>query len=384
MNIDMIMKTKLSKNNNIIKIKKIISQNGAILLVDKDKIIKNSYIIKKKLKNTIIAPVIKADGYGVGAKALIDILINCKYKNFFLGNINEGIILRKYYKNINLYILNCGFPFNTNLIKKYNLIPVLNNIQEIELWNKNKEKLPCVIHIDTGMNRLGINLKDIQLLKNKNLLNQLNIKFIMSHLACAENKNNSNNKQQLDLLKKSSNLIKKLTKKNIKSSICNSAGILLGKKYHLDFVRPGAAFLGLNPLEYKKNIFYEPLTLLTQIYQIRNVSKGMTVGYGASYKVKKDSKLATISIGYSYGLSRLLSNIGSVFVKNKEIKIVGRISMDLTVIDISYFKHNEIQPGEMVEIFGNNRSLENFAKKNNTISYEIICKMAKNIPKVIY
>ena len=110
----------------------------------------------------------------------------------------------------------------------------------------------------------------------------------------------------------------------------------------------------------------------------------MTVGYGASYKVKKDSKLATISIGYSYGLSRLLSNIGSVFVKNKEIKIVGRISMDLTVIDISYFKHNEIQPGEMVEIFGNNRSLENFAKKNNTISYEIICKMAKNIPKVIY
>jgi len=384
MNKDMMMKTKLSKNNNITKIKNIISQNGAVLLVNKYKIIKNSDIIKKKSKNVIIAPVIKADGYGVGAKVLVDILIECKYKNFFLGNIKEGIILRKYHKNINLYILNNGFPFNTNLIEKYNLIPVLNDIQEIKLWSKNNKKLPCVIHIDTGMNRLGINFKDIQLLQNINIFNKLNIKFIMSHLACAENKKNNNNEKQLSLLNKSSNLIKTLTKKNIKSSICNSAGILLGKKYHLNFVRPGAAFLGINPLEGKKNIFYEPLTLLTQIYQIRNVSKGMTVGYGASYKSKKDGKLATISIGYSYGLSRLLSNIGSVFIKNIEIKIVGRISMDLTVIDISYFKHGEIQPGDMVEIFGKNRNLEDFAKKNNTISYEIICKMAKNIPKVIY
>ena len=89
----------------------------------------------------------------------------------------------------------------------------------------------------------------------------------------------------------------------------------------------------------------------------------MTVGYGASYKIRKKSKLAIISIGYSYGLSRLLSNLGSVFIKDKEVNIIGRISMDLTVIDITKLKNNNVKTGTLVEIFGKNRTLENFAKK---------------------
>tara|TARA_Y100001960_G_C14703673_1_gene843138 strand:+ start:58 stop:1197 length:1140 start_codon:yes stop_codon:yes gene_type:complete len=378
------MKTDI--NNNLIKnkINNIISKHGAAILVNKNKILKNSDIILKKINNSIVAPVIKSEGYGVGSILLTNILYECNYKDFFTGNVHEAINLRKKFKHINIYVLNCGIPLNILLIKKYNLIPVLNDISEVKFWVKKiKKKNPCIIHIDTGMNRLGINIEDIKNIENKIFFKKLNIKFMMSHLACAEDQYNIMNKKQLNTFQKANILLSKITKENIKSSICNSSGIWLGKKYHMDIVRPGAAFLGINPTKNTKNFLNEPLELITQVYQVREIDKGSTVGYGASFKANKKSKLATISIGYSYGLSRLLSNIGSVFIEGIEVKIVGRISMDLTVIDISKFKNNDIKPGQIVEVFGKNRSLENFSKKNNTIPYEIICKMARNIPKIL-
>ena len=384
MKINLIMKTNLSKKITNYSINDIISINGAVILIDKNKIIQNANIISKKLKNVTITPVIKSEGYGIGSELLVKILYDCNYKSFFIGNINEGIKLRKKFKNINIYVLNCGIPLNTKLLEKHKLIPVLNDISEIIFWKKiiNK-KLPCIIHIDTGMNRLGISLNDIKEEKNKIIFKDLKIKFLMSHLACAEDKNNKMNKLQLKKFNEAKLLISKITNKKLKSSICNSSGIWLGKYYHMDIVRPGAAFLGINPIIKNKNPLRESLSLYTQVYQIREAEKGMTVGYGASYKIRRKSLLAVISIGYSYGLSRLLSNIGSVFINDTELNIIGKVSMDLTVIDITPLYKNNVKPGTLVEIFGKNRTLENFAKNNNTIAYEIICKMARNMPKLI-
>ena len=384
MKINLIMKTDTRKKKLNNKINNIISLNGSVILVDKTKIRKNISIISKKLKNSQIMPVIKSEGYGIGAELLTKILYTSNFKNFFVGNINEGIKLRQKFKNINIYVLNIGSPINIKLIKKHKLIPVLNDLKEILFWEKSiKKAIPCIVHIDTGMNRLGINLGDIKNVKNKRLFQNLSIKFIMSHLACAEDKNNNINKLQLKKFNEANLLLSNITNKKIKSSLCNSSGIWLGKNYHFDIVRPGAAFLGINPTINKKNPLKETLILYTQVYQIRDAEKGMTVGYGASYKITKKSKLAIISIGYSYGLSRLLSNLGSVFIKDKEVNIIGRISMDLTVIDITKLKNNNVKTGTLVEIFGKNRTLENFAKKNNTIPYEVICKMARNMPKLI-
>ena len=155
------------------------------------------------------------------------------------------------------------------------------------------------------------------------------------------------------------------------------------KKYSLSIVRPGAAFWGINPLVKKKNPLKEVFSLYAQITQIKKASKNTSIGYGQTLKLKKDSIIATISIGYSNGFSRLLSNKGSVYIRNKRLNILGRVSMDLTVIDISKFKYGVIKTGDVVEIFGPNRSLEKFAKENNTIPYEILCSMGKNIPKII-
>jgi alanine racemase len=367
------------------KYKKYLSQNGNLALVNKKNISYNSNIISKKSKNAQICPVIKANAYGVGVIPITRILIELGYKSFFVANISEGIEVRNKFKNLDLYILNCGQPLNTKIIKKYNLIPVLNSLEEIKLWIENGlYNSKCIIHIDTGMNRLGVSSNDISDMKNKNYFIKLNIKFIMTHLACAEDKNNNLNLRQLNKFKKLTNTLTKITKNSIKSSICNSSGIWLGKQYLLNITRPGAAFLGISPLaSNKQNPLRETISLYTQIIQIKKVPKNTSIGYGQTLKLKKESIIATISIGYSHGFARLLSNKGNVYIGKEKLNILGRVSMDLTVIDISKFNYGEIKTGDIVEIFGPNRSLEKFARENNTIPYEIICNMGKNIPKII-
>ena len=141
--------------------------------------------------------------------------------------------------------------------------------------------------------------------------------------------------------------------------------------------------MGINPSPSEPNHLKNVLYLYSHVLQSHVAQKNTTVGYGASYKLKKKSRLATISVGYSNGLSRLLSNIGNVFINDKEAKIVGRISMDLSVVDITDFEETAVKIGDPVEIFGNNRSLEEFAKLNKTIPYEIICQVSKNANKKI-
>jgi len=288
---------------------KYLSQNGSLFLINKKSIAYNSSIISKKSNNAIICPVIKANAYGMGLLTIAKILIELGYKKMFLANIAEGIEIRKKYKSLELYILNCGKPLNKSILNKYNLTPVLNSIAEIKAFIKNnKNNKGCIIHIDTAMNRLGISYSDLLNKENIEYFNKLNIKFIMTHLACAEDKNNNLNLKQLNELKKCNKVLSKIIKKAIKSSICNSSGLWLGKKYLLNIVRPGAAFWGINPLVKKHNPLKEVFSLYAQITQIKKASKNSSIGYGQTLKLKKDSIIATISIGYSNGFSRLLSN----------------------------------------------------------------------------
>ena len=361
-----------------------IQQFNTTLIINKTNLIYNAKYISKICKNTVIAPVIKSDAYGIGVITITNIYIKLGFKNFFVGNLNEAIKVRKNFKNINIFILNCGMLFNLNLLKKHKLIPVINNISQlINFTNLVSNKLPCIIHIDTGMNRLGINFSEILSSETNIKFKSLNIKYLMSHLACAEDKNNILNKTQLIKLEKIKKFFISQTGEKIKTSIANSSGIFLGKKFFLDLVRPGAAFLGINPSSSEPNPFKNVLYLYSHVLQSHVAHKNTTVGYGASYQLKKKSRLATISVGYSNGLSRFLSNIGSVFINNKEAKIVGRISMDLSVVDITDFEKNAVKIGDPVEIFGKNRSLEDFAKLNKTIPYEIICQVGNNANKKI-
>ena len=220
------------------------------IIIDLGAIRCNFRRLKRHLsESSELAAVVKANAYGLGAQRVVPVLADEGCRIFFVTTTKEAVAVRGVCKNCTIYVFN-GI-IGSGDWKLYSadrgMRPVLNDLNQVDQWIRlgGADELAVAIQLDTGMTRYGVSKTQLLSLK-KRLNGRVVPSLLMSHLACAENKNNSNNKQQLDLLKKSSNLIKKLTKKNIKSSICNSAGILLGKKYHLDFVRPGAAFLGFS------------------------------------------------------------------------------------------------------------------------------------------
>ena len=257
-----------------------------------------------------------------------------------------------------------------------NITTVINNLDQFlilkKFFKKKKEKIKCCLHFDTGMNRLGLKFHDL----SKHIYSfqqHLDIKLVMSHLINSEKKSNLNNAQ----LKMFNNLKDKCFFSNkTLFSLGNSNSLFLKKKFHFDMVRAGGFIYGLDLS--KKNKSNNVLSLKAKIIQIASVKKGRSIGYGAKYITKKDSIIATLAIGYADGLPRNYD--GFVFYKNKKVKFVGNLSMDLSCIDISSVKNPKVN--DWVEIFGNNISISVFASKCNTITYEVSTKIGYRVKRI--
>ncbi len=371
------MKSNSLQKNNYYTINK---NASSILLINLQEIIKNYNFLRTKANKSEIGVSIKANAYGLGFKKVCTTLINQGCKTFFVASATEGLETIKIKKNLNVYVLNGNTDKKTtiSLIKK-GINVVVNNTNQlndlISISNQINFKAPCAIHIDTGMNRLGFNMNDaekiLKLAKQK-----LNVSLIMSHLSCSENKLSKMNNLQLRKFL----YIKKKFKnhKDLKFSLANSNGILLGKKFHFNLCRPGGLIYGLNLGNLKERSLGNVLTLKAKILQIRLINRGEYVGYGAEYISKKKSLVATLGIGYADGLPRSFS--GNVYYKNYKFPIIGNISMDLCTIDIS--SYDKLQIGDWVEVFGNSVSIEKFARNCDTISYEIASKIGSRVKRV--
>ena len=339
----------------------------------------NYQIIKKKInKSCVIAASVKADAYGLGANKIVSELIKNGCSNFFVATTSEAIVLRKLNKKIKIYILNGLVVNNIRLIKKYNLIPVINNLLQLKniekFQKKNNYKLKIALQFDTGMSRLGFDRAETNLILNdkKKLIRRSDVALVMSHLACADNKHS---KKNFDQLKKFKKIIKFFPE--AKYSLSNSAGILLGKKYHFDMVRPGISLFGGHCQIKGNNQYKNVISLKAKIIQIRTIEKNETVGYGATFKAKKNMIIGTIPIGYADGFNRLFSNNYSILINDSKAKFVGRISMDLITIDLTNIKNlNKVQDEE-IEIIGNRYNINDIAKLINTIPYEILTNLGK-------
>ena len=319
--------------------------------------IQNNYHYIKTICNAEIAASVKADSYGLGADKIAQSLYQVGCRKFFVATIDEGIALRKCANDIAIYILNGLTPSRLPLFIEHNLIPIINSPEQLKHWNSRS----CVIHIDTGMNRLGMNLDDFEQIES---LPQ-NIEFLMSHLACDGDMQNPYNKQQLEKFTAAT-----ARHPHIKKSLAASGGVFLGSEYHFDIARVGAALYGIGA---RGNVgLQNPVHLHVPIIQIRNCMQDEYAGYGATKFVKKGSVLATIPIGYADGFSRFLSNNGILYLHNKPVEIVGRISMDLTIIDVT--GHNAAV-GDMVEILGPNLYPDDIAARMGTIGYEVITSL---------
>ena len=357
--------------------KEMMEISNAILQINLKNIENNYNYLKNNAPNTIIAACVKANSYGLGISEICKTLYKQNCRNFFVATLAEALLLRRKYKYVNIYMLN-GVNHLQAFFEAFNsnIITVINNLHQFlimkEFFRIKKEKVKCCLHFDTGMNRLGLKLKDF----DKHIYSfqkNLDIKIVMSHLINSEKKSVLND-NQLELFKDIKSRFH--FSKNTLFSLGNSNSIFLKKNFHFDIIRAGGFIYGLDLKNTKKS--KNVLALKAKIIQIESVKKGKSIGYGAKYITKRNSIIATLAIGYADGVPRNYN--GFVFYKKKKIKFVGNISMDLSCIDVSNIKNPKIN--DWVEIFGNNISISDFASKCNTITYEVSSKIGLRVKRI--
>ena len=338
----------------------------------------NYEAIKKRVGTAKIGASVKADAYGLGATQVGRALYGAGCRIFFVATAGEGKILRDSVgPNSAIYVLNGPSPRDKGVLLGAKLKPVINSLEQARFWaqisNSVNEPPYTAIHIDTGMNRLGFDAEEFkEFARDKKLWNALNPEWVMSHLACAPDKDHPLNAQQLAKFKRAAAQLPMTP-----LSLANTAGTYLGKPYHFQMVRPGIGLYGgyaTNTPEQED--IRTVVTLLAPILQIRNINKGETIGYNASYVAPRDMQIAIIGAGYADGVPVLASNKGYATLHDEAVPIVGRVSMDITMVDITDV-HMYKEVGGVVVFRGD--QLENEASEIGTINYEMLTRMGQRL-----
>ncbi len=351
--------------------------HNAILEINLKALSKNYKFIKKNLKTTTeCGATVKADAYGIGAIKVVKHLIDDGCKTFFAAHLSESVELRKISKKIIIYCYHGIDEKNYREFTKFKVTPIANSIDQLNLINKlNKKKKfnrGIAIHFDTGMSRLGLDENETnQFITNKIKYKSLKIDLVMSHLVCGDQIKHPMNTKQLNKFR----IIRKCFP-NSKASLANSAGIFINEKYHFDLVRPGIALYGGSPFLNSKISFHQVVNLKAKVIQIRSIKKNDTVGYGATFKAKKNMYIGTIAVGYADGFSRKFSNNMKVYYGKKPLKVLGRVSMDLMTIDLTPIyaekKYNKLMYVDVINKYNNINIL---SARINTIPYEILTSL---------
>ncbi len=344
-------------------------KESGILNINTKNLIHNYNFFKKLKKNLIVAPTIKANAYGLGDKKVFNLLLKNSCKHFFVATLDEGLKLKNKNKFINIFILNGLQDYNIQNFLNTNLIPVINSIEEyIRIINSG---LKFAIHVDTGINRLGIPIEKTKEIDFKNK----NIQLVLSHLSSADEYSNNYSLKQ----KKFFNRLKNKVKNNkIIFSLANSHGAVLNKSYLYDMIRPGIGIYG--GFENKKlgKRIKNVVSLKGKIIQIKYIKKNQYVGYNRTYKTKTKIKVAIVGLGYEDGIPRSLSNKGYVYFKKNRFKIIGRISMDTFTVDISKSSH-DLNIGMYLDIINDEHKIDKFAKLCKSIPNEVMTSFGKRV-----
>ena len=349
--------------------------SNAVLEVNSKNLINNYKVLSSIASKSICASTIKANAYGIGAIDALKLLYKNGCKHFFVATCEEGLELRERNKIITIYVLNGLESYNLNIFKKNNLIPIINSMKELYKIKKylKKNKVNFGLHVDTGINRLGLNIKELEIAKIVNL----KINILISHLASADEINNKYNNTQNKIFQTSFKYCKNVRYK----SISNSMGLNLGKEFHYNLIRPGISLYGGHFNTKMKSIIKPVISLKAKILQIKEIEKNQYVGYNQTFKTMNKSVIAIIGIGYADGISRKLSNKGVVYYKKKIFNIIGRISMDTITIDVSK-NYKIFKEGEYIEIINHKYGIDYMASKCETICDEILTSISKRVKRV--
>jgi alanine racemase len=320
------------------------------------------------------AAVVKADSYGLGAAQVAPVLAQAGCKTFFAAHLAEAVALRPLVPQARILVLNGLAPHAAAEFIAHDLIPALVSLQDVSVWRaaaaRLERKLAAVLHLETGMNRLALGKRELAALhEDRTQLDGVAVDMVMSHLLAADAPEDAHNQRQLqDFLAMAARF------PGAKRSIANSPGIFLGADFHLDLTRPGAALYGLNPSPAQPRRMRPVVRLSAPILQIRDIQRGETVGYGASWTAQRPSRIATIGVGYADGLHRTLSNRGTAYFDDTPVPLVGRVSMDLAIFDVTDVPAN---PGDPLVLLDARRGADELADAAGTIGYEILTSLGR-------
>jgi alanine racemase len=342
----------------------------AALRVDYGAIAENWRFFRKQAPSAAVSAVVKADAYGLGAVPASRALAQAGARVFFTATFAEAALVRRALGDgPQIFVLNGPSESDVADFAEAKVTPILNSLAQIKLW---AGRGAAGLHIDTGMNRLGIGPEELP--HASVALKDTGLALVMSHLACASDVKHPFNAVQLRRFIDAATLFPKAPR-----SLSSTGGVLIGPDYHFDLIRPGIGLYGSGGLDEDNPTLAVAATIQAPILQVRDVEPGETFGYGASFTAPEKMRTATVALGYADGYLRSLSGRGYGFLGGAKRPILGRISMDLTIIDVTGCA--EAQAGAMVEFLGPNVALNDIAALAGTAPYEVLTTFAGTVRK---
>jgi alanine racemase len=351
---------------------------GAILEIDLGAIVANWRALVARHPSGPVAGVVKADAYGLGALRVAPALHRAGCRHFFVAHLTEALSIRDLIPPTGpdatmVAVLNGMLPGTEALHVQLDIVPVLGTLEEIDRWTaearREGRRLPAILHVDTGMHRLGLDARQvIELANDPGRLAGLDLLYVMTHLVSAELPDDPVNELQRHRFE--------LACKGLPAaprSLANSSGLFLGPGFASDLARPGAALYGINPTPHLPNPMRCTVRLRARVLQLRDIPAGETVGYNATWRASRPSRIATACVGYADGWPRTLSGHGHALFDGAPVPLVGRVSMDLTTYDAT--DHPTLAEGDWLELIGPDLPPDAIAAEAGTNGYEILTSL---------
>lgn len=339
------------------------------LTIDLDVIGHNYEALKAFSGGAVCAAAVKANAYGVGAREVTEVLVNRGCTSVFVAYLEEALEIQDLIEPGNIHILHGVNETSAGEIAARGFVPVLNTERQIKIWRthatQNGNPLPAALHFDTGINRMG--LKSVP-----DDISGIDLKLVMSHLSSSDEPDCPENIEQRGRFIEAA-----ASYPGVPRSLANSRGVLLGASYHFDMVRPGRALYGVESDLGLKN----PFSWQAEILQIKEIQAGETVGYNRTYTATDTTQVATASVGYADGYLTTCGNKACFYYKGYELPVIGKVSMDLTCIDIAGLPDNFMKEGDFVDVLNPQATLDTYAHQFGLHEYEVITSMARRFPR---
>ncbi|MFG1417073.1 alanine racemase [Xanthobacter sp. V0B-10] len=351
------------------------AEAGAILTVDLGAIADNWRTLAARAAPAECAAVVKANAYGLGIDQVAPTLWRAGARTFFVAHLKEAVHLRALLPEATIYALNGLLPGTAVTFATHDIRPVLGSEPEIAEWDAHCRvegaDLPAAIHVDTGMHRLGVTLEQAARLAEGRAALGFAPSLVMSHLACADTPGHALTAHQQQVF---TDVARRFA--GVRASLANSAGTLMGEGFRFDLVRPGILLYGGGAIAGEPAL--KPVVRLeARVIQVSHAPAGETVGYGATERLQRDSRLATVHIGYADGFFRAAGSTDArkgadAVLGGRRCPLVGRISMDLATLDITDLPREAVTRGDTAVFLGDGIGVDELAQKAGTIGYEVL------------